>query len=209
MLSLSLSPFPVLHTNRLLLRQMNAADAEALFQLRSDEDLMKYIARPLATTLQDVHDLIALCNENAEHNEGITWAVTSKEQPDQLIGTCVLFKFQKENYRAEVGYMLAHAYHRKGIITEAVHEILKYGFDTLGLHSIEARVDPVNIASATLLEKLGFVREAFFRESTYFDGRFLDTAIYSLLSRNFNRSSLKDVKDEVNGSRSTSFTEHQ
>jgi ribosomal-protein-alanine N-acetyltransferase len=59
---------------------------------------------------------------------------------------------------------------------------LKYGFNTVGLHSIEANIAPENIASARLLEKAGFVREAYFRENLFFNGRFLDTVIYSILA---------------------------
>lgn len=88
-----------------------------------------------------------------------------------------------EHYRAEIGYMLLPEYHRKGIASEAVKEVVKYGFDVMKLHSIEAVLDPENHGSAKVLEKNGFVKEAHFKENGFFEGRFLDTVIYSILNK--------------------------
>ena len=65
---------------------------------------------------------------------------------------------------------------------EALICIINYAFAVMGLHSIEANVNPGNLASIRLLEKLGFVREAYFKENYYYQGQFLDSAIYTLLS---------------------------
>ena len=86
-----------------------------------------------------------------------------------------------EHYRAEIGYMLNPAYQGKGIMSEALSIIIQYGFNNIGLHSIEANANPANQASIKLLEKIGFVREGYFKENYYFNGNFLDSAIYSLI----------------------------
>ena len=87
----------------------------------------------------------------------------------------------KEHYRAEIGYVLDPAYWRKGIMKETILRTLDYGFSTLGLHSVEARINPHNIASASVLESTGFVREAYFKEDFFHRGKFEDTAVYSRL----------------------------
>ncbi|MBP6649301.1 MAG: GNAT family N-acetyltransferase, partial [Bacteroidia bacterium] len=73
-------------------------------------------------------------------------------------------------------------YQKQGIMAEALLKVLDYGFKTMKLHSVEANVNPENAGSINLLEKSGFVREAYFRENYYYDGKFLDSAIYSLLT---------------------------
>ena len=71
---------------------------------------------------------------------------------------------------------------------EALHKVLQYGFNELSLHSIEAIINPENNASAGILESAGFIREAYFRENFHFKGEFLDTAVYSLLKREYKQS---------------------
>jgi [ribosomal protein S5]-alanine N-acetyltransferase len=81
-----------------------------------------------------------------------------------------------------LGYVLHTAHQGKGIMAEALGAVLHYGFHTMKLHSAEANVNPENAASIRVLERQGFVREAYFRENYLFRGRFIDTAIYSLLA---------------------------
>ena len=88
----------------------------------------------------------------------------------------------KEHFRAEIGYMLDPQWQGKGLMQEVMDKLLDYGFSTLGLHSVEANVNPGNIASIRLLERNNFVREAYFRENYFYDGKFLDTLIYSKLA---------------------------
>ena len=77
--------------------------------------------------------------------------------------------------------MLAPQFKGKGIITEAVQLIVEYGFNEMNMHSLEAVIDPENIASARVLEKNNFIKEAHLKENGFFDGRFIDAVIYSLL----------------------------
>ncbi|HEU4902680.1 MAG TPA: GNAT family N-acetyltransferase, partial [Flavisolibacter sp.] len=73
MLSLQFSPFPALETERLLLQQITPGDAAALFEMRSDKEIMKYIDRPLAQTVDDALALIQVITDALQKNEGITW----------------------------------------------------------------------------------------------------------------------------------------
>jgi [ribosomal protein S5]-alanine N-acetyltransferase len=72
---------------------------------------------------------------------------------------------------------------------EALRAMLRYGFDRMALHRVEANVDPENLASRRVLEKLGFVQEALVRENWYHERRYIDTAFYGLLQRDFDRVS--------------------
>jgi len=181
MLQTNFLPFPVLSTERLSLRQITADDTDELFLLRSDAAVMAYIDRPLAQTPADVVKLIRVIDDFLNKGEGITWGIYLKEQP-QLIGTIGLWRIEKEHYRAEIGYLLHPGLQRRGIMQEALLKVLEYGFSVMGLHSVAANVNPDNQASIGLLEKIGFVREAYFKENYYYTGVFKDSVIYSLLT---------------------------
>ena len=182
MVTINFSPFPNLETERLILRRVNATDIKQIFALRSNPETMKYIPRPLLKTAEDAMEHIAMINTKIETNEGINWAITLKGNP-KLIGVIGHYRIKPEHYRAEIGYMLLPEYHGKGIVSEAVKEAVNYGFSVMKLHSIEAILDPENHGSAKVLEKNGFVKEAHLKENEFFEGRFLDTVIYSILNK--------------------------
>jgi ribosomal-protein-alanine N-acetyltransferase len=115
-----------------------------------------------------------------QSQEGIVWAITLSQQP-QMIGTIGYYRSQHQNHRSEIGYELHPNFWGQGIVTEAMRAALDYGFDQMKLHSVEADIDPANLRSARVLDRNHFVKEAHFRENCFFEGRFLDTAIYSLL----------------------------
>ena len=181
MLTLNFNPFPVLFTPRLVLRQILEDDVHEVFVLRSNKEVMQFIDRPLAASAEDALELIKKITGSINNNEGITWAI-SLQNDATLIGTIGFWKIDKENHRAEIGYLLHPGHQQKGIMQEAVAAVRSYGFSAIKLHSIEANINPANMASKKLLEKNGFVQEAYFKENYYYNGRFLDSAVYSLLA---------------------------
>lgn len=182
MLQLNFEPFPNLETERLFLRRVANTDVKEILELRSNAETMKHIPRPLLKTEEDALEHIAMIDAKIENQEGINWAITLKGSP-KLIGIIGHYRISPENYRAEVGYMLLPQFHGKGIIPEAIKEVVKYGFKEMKLHSIEAIIDPANLASEKVLQKNGFIKEAHLKENTFYEGRFLDTVIYSLLNK--------------------------
>jgi ribosomal-protein-alanine N-acetyltransferase len=182
MLTINFTPFPILETERLVLRRVNENDANEIFALRSNPETMKYIPRPLVKSIDDALEHIAMIDAKIESNEGINWAITYKDNP-KLIGIIGHYRIKPEHFRAEVGYMLLPEYHGKGIISEAIKEAVNYGFNEMKLHSIEAIIDPENFGSARVLEKNNFVKEAHLKENEFYEGRFLDTVIYSILNK--------------------------
>ena len=186
MLQPNFTPFPELRTERLLLRRMTQADMKEIFFLRSDPRVMQYIDKEPAKTLDDAKEYINMINKNIDENVSLLWCICLSDDPTKAIGYICLFKFQFENYRAELGYVLHPDHWRKGLIKEAIIKVMSHAFSSVKLHSIEANINPDNIASGAVLESAGFLREAYFKENYYYDGKFLDTAIYSLLEDNFN-----------------------
>lgn len=181
MLVCNFSPFPVLQNERLLLREVLDADVNAMFVLRSDTTAMQFIDRPIAKTITDAQEQIDKIRAGLVANDGIAWAICLK-RTDEMIGYIGFWNMDKANYRTEFGYMLQPTHHRKGIMNEAIGLVVDYGFRHMKLHSIGANVNTSNEASKKILEKNGFVQEAFFKENYFYEGRFLDSLIYSLLT---------------------------
>ncbi len=177
------SPFPQIETKRLLLRQIIKADAAELLSLRSSEKVMQYIDKEKTKTLQEAEELIQKFDNDINNNDGINWCISLKEKPEVMIGVIGLWRIIKQHYRGEIGYMIHPDYWGKGLMKEAVQTVIDFGFNNIKLHSIEAHINPGNTASAALLETMGFVREAYFKEDFFFRGKFLDSAIYSLLNK--------------------------
>ena len=182
MSAFSFLPFQNLESERLLLRQITPDDVNEIFALRSNPETMKYIPRPLATTKDDAMGHIKMIQDKIVSNEGINWAITEKGNP-KMIGIIGHYRIRWEHFRSEIGYMLLPEYQGKGIITEAIQLLVDYGFNEMKMHSLEAIIDPENTASARVLEKNNFVKEAHFKENEFYDGKFLDAVVYSILNK--------------------------
>lgn len=181
MLKINFNPFPNLSTDRLILKQITEQDFEDFFKLRSNAHVMKYIARPLAKNMDDVQVLVQKMDEGIQNNKLINWGIYLKTT-GKLIGTIGYVNIYPDNHRAEIGYLLDTAFHLKGIMHEAVQVVVDFGFKNLGLHSIEAVVHARNFASSKLLEKNKFVKEAYFKDYFFHEGKFIDVGVYSLIN---------------------------
>lgn len=185
MLDINIGQIPDIYTDRLILNAITDDDAEIMLKLRSDEKIMFYIDRPLIQSIDEALDLIHNINESVKKNEGFVWAMRLKDNPE-LIGTIGFWRLNKEHHRGEVGYLMDINHWGKGLMQEAIEKILDYGFNTINFHSIEGVVNPDNAASIKVLERNKFVREAYYKENYYYNGKFLDSGVYSLLKSTWN-----------------------
>lgn len=183
-MNINFNPFPYLESERLLYRPVNINDSAEIIALRGNETNMKFIPRPLVKTEKEALEHIQMIQEKIDSNEGINWAVTEKNN-DQLIGLIGHYRIKPEHYRSEIGYMFLPQHHGKGYATESIKRILKYAFEEMNVHSVEAVIDPKNNASEQVLKKIGFNKEAHFIENEFYNGKFIDSVVYSLLKRNF------------------------
>lgn len=163
------SPFPVLETPRLILRAPEMRDAADIFEFRSDPEVMKYIPKPLATSVADVEELLVMIQGFVDRNERINWVIELKET-GKVLGLIGYPNIFPDHDRAEVGYTLNGSWHRQGIMREALAVVLRYGFERMQLHSILAVTDEQNIASSSLLTAVGFRHEGCLREDFCFQG---------------------------------------
>lgn len=171
--------FPILKTERLLLRQFAESDLENVFNGLSHPDIIKYygVSYPTLEATKEQMDFFA----DLEKNEtGIWWAVCS---PDNKLfyGAGGLNSLSKEHKKAEIGFWLLSDYWGKGFMTEAMPLICNYGFDKLGIHRIEGIVETENLLCKKAMEKLRFQHEGTMRECEIKNGKFISLDIYAKL----------------------------
>ncbi|TMU85231.1 GNAT family N-acetyltransferase [Bacillus sp. BHET2] len=176
--------FPVLETERYCLRQMGEEDAPKVFDYFSKDEVTRYYDLESFQDETQAVEIIQSWNERFRMNEGIRWGISLKET-NEIIGSCGYHQWEKEHFKAEVGFEIHPAYWRQGIITEVLRPILKYGFEEMALNRIEAYYDPENLASLKSLEKAGFTFEGVLRKAAYEKGVFCDMAVCSLLKEEF------------------------
>jgi len=164
------TPFPVLETERLTLRELNLDDAKAIFGLRTNKEVVEFIDRKTLNNLSESRAFIDLISNLTSNNKGVFWVIESKNN-HQLIGTIGLRNFEDEENYAEIGYELDPNYHQKGFMSEAFEAILKFGFENLELKTIEAFTHQDNTASIALLEKQKFVLDPEKREEGFENNR--------------------------------------
>ena len=188
MRELNFHPFPEIETERILLRQLSEDDAGELYFLRSDPEVLKYIGREPAKSVKATAEFIGQINADIDENIVILWGMALKDNPYKIIGTVCIWHIMKEHSRGELGYVLHPGFWKKGLMKEALTAVVNYAFDKLEFHSLEADVHPGNVASVALLESMGFVKEAHFKENVCLLGKFEDTLIFSLLESNRTQS---------------------
>ncbi len=177
-----MTPFdpPVLHTQRLRMRMLDAQDAEALFAIFSDREVMRYWSTAPWSDAAEGEGMVAGDRDALARGTAIRYGLEERTSAT-LIGTVSLHAFDPANRRAEVGYALARSRWGQGLMHEALVVLIEHAFTALALHRLEADIDPRNAGSARSLERLGFVREGLLRERWHVGGEVSDTALYGLL----------------------------
>jgi len=171
-----------LQAARLTLRPLAPADAGAVFALRSDPAVQRYGSHPAWTDRRTAVDYIARDIDAMAAGTAAQFAIERRDDA-AVVGTCALFGIDAPCRRAEVGYALLASEWGHGYAGEAAAALLDWGFAHLRLHRVEADIDPRNVASARVLERLGFAREGHLRERWIVGGEICDSLIYGLLAR--------------------------
>ena len=162
--------------------RMDLRFLEEKFIQRTNKDVMKYIDRPMPVVMDEVREKIEEGIASMEACKALLWAIVRKEDK-RYLGDVGYWRIDEEHGFGEIGYSLHPEHWRKGYMSEALKVLLPYAFQKMGLHRIEANVNVDNVASSSLLVKVGFQKEAHFRENYYYNEQFLDSHIYGLLEK--------------------------
>lgn len=173
---------PTLETGRLRLRPFDAADADDLYALQSDAHVLRYWDSPPWTDRASVARFMGRCRTMADEGSGVRVAL-ERTSDGAFIGWCSVNSWNPDWRSASLGYCLTEAAWGRGHATEAARVLLRWAFGTFDLNRVQAETDTRNVASARVLEKLGFVREGTLREDCIVDGDVSDSWVYGLLRR--------------------------
>ena len=173
-----------LHTDCLQLRPITKQDAKAVFAYRSDAVTNQYQSF-IPKNIDEVYDFIENCEP--ELDEEGTWfqLVIIHTESDQVIGDLGIHTL--DDAQVELGVTIAKEYHGKGYAYEAMMNVMDFLFTQQKKHRIIASIDPRNKASKSLIERLGFRKEAHFVESFFQDGEWLDDVQYGILNNEWDQ----------------------
>lgn len=175
---------PDLETPRLRLRKLTMRDAQDIFAYSRDPQVAKYVLWDAQTSLADARAYLRYMLRKYRMGEPASWGIEWKASR-QIIGTIGFMWIQRENAAAEVGYSLHRAYWNQGIMTEALQELIQYGFGTMNLNRIEAQHETQNPASGAVMRKCGMIKEGTLRQRLMNKGRFVDVDLYAILRRDY------------------------
>lgn len=155
MIRTDFADFPVLETERILLRPLRMEDELPVFRLRSDEGVNKWLGRKKAESIAEARDFIEMIVRLTSAGESMYWALEMKENR-QFAGTVTIWNLDKSAAKAEIGYELLPEFQGRGIMHEVLKAVIDFGFVEMNLKRIEACLSPNNERSIHLLSKLGF-----------------------------------------------------
>ncbi len=178
--------FPILETNRLMLIEIEDKHLDEIFQIFSNEDVTKYYGMSPFTNESQAKVMIESFRTRFENKLGIRWGIVEKGS-NRMIGTIGLNNLLLSGKRTEIGYDLLPTYWGKGMMSEAINEVIPYCFQTLSLFRIGAVIFPENFASSKVIEKFGFQKEGLLRGYIYQNGESHNVFVYSLLKTDWEK----------------------
>ncbi|MEV0283383.1 GNAT family N-acetyltransferase [Kribbella sp. NPDC050820] len=172
-----------IETDRLTLRRYRETDYEALLKLQSNDDVTRFLLYDSKTPEQvreSLADRLADVPMD-EDGQALTLAVILRET-GQHVGEVSLFVQNAAHQGGEIGFVFHPEFHGHGYAAEASVELLRLGFEELGMHRIIGRLDASNTASANLLKRLGMRHEATFVKNEFLKGEWTDEAVFAMLA---------------------------
>ncbi len=179
--------FPVLSTERLLLRQPRLRDADDVFAYASSAEVSRWTTWPPHSSPAVSADVIQIFNATYQSLAGVVWLIELKAT-QRVVGSIGLTLKPRDRY-AELGYALGRAHWGYGYMPEAIKAVLELAFAQVGLVRVQARCLPANQASARVLEKTGFVYEGLLRQSMVIKGQPQDLRMYAILRQDWQQTS--------------------
>jgi len=172
---------PTLTTSRLRLEAPQAGDLADVFMIFSDPVVMRYWSHEPWQSPEQAEAWLARVDSGHAAGDALQWAIR-ETATGVVIGTATLFKISPPNRRAEIGYALAQRAWGAGYMAEAMQAVIGHAFGSMGLHRLEADIDPRNEGSARALRRQGFTCEGILRQRWCVGGEWSDTGLYGLLA---------------------------
>jgi RimJ/RimL family protein N-acetyltransferase len=177
-------------TDRLTLRRYVETDYDDLLKLQTNPDVTRYLLYDVRTPEQVRDGLAGRLADIPMDADGqaLTVAVIERET-GQHVGEVVLFMNSVERRTGELGYVFHPEFAGRGFATESAVELLRLGFEKLGMHRIIARLDVRNDGSVNLLKRLGLRQEAHFVKNEYLKNEWTDELVFAMLKDEWDKRS--------------------
>lgn len=186
---------PLLAGQTVTLRELRASDAPSLFALLTTEEVSRFISPP-PDSVQGFERFIAWTLRQRSVGTYACFAVTI-DATDTAIGIFQLRQLEPGFGTAEWGFALGSAYWGTGVFQEGAELLVKFAFDTVGVHRLEARAAVRNGRGNGALKKIGAVQEGLLRKSFLKDGEYLDQALWTLLHEDWKAKSVWGAKEGI------------
>ena len=177
---------PSLETNRTLLRKLSLDDADDIFEYASEPEIAQYVPWEYHRSIEDTLTFLNSVIEKYRQNQNAEWGIVLKDN-NKLIGSIGFHWWSIEHASAEIGYALSKQYWGHGIMSEVLHEVIRFGFSNMKLNRIEARTRVENTASQNVLKRAGMTYEGTIREQFFTKGEYRDFMMYSILRKEYNK----------------------
>lgn len=177
---------PTFQTERLELRTLRTADYKAMYEIFKEEAYLKYFGIKGVQCEKDARLLIKDWVRRLDPNVFLRWAIVHRES-GKVVGSIGLHTFIVAYKKAAVGYDLNPNYQHKGYMQEALQMIMRYFFEDLGYHRLEAIIVTENKASIHVAERAGFIREGLMRQWMYNSDyeTYYDAYLFALLDTDY------------------------
>ena len=174
------SHLPKLETERLILRPLKMSDARDMYAYAKDTEVSRHVLWDAHRNIWDSRQFLRAAIRQYRWGKPGSFAITLRES-GRMIGTIGFMWVNYEYKSAEVGYSLSREYWNRGIMTEALRQVVEFGFQELRLNRIEAQHDVDNPASGRVMAHVGMQYEGTLRQRIKNKGRFVDVALYAIL----------------------------
>ena len=172
-------PYPVIETERLLIRMVRKSDAEDLYELCRRPETSRFSLWSPHENLKETKEFIGYQISLYRRRKCMFFAVEEKESR-KVIGTCSYVSMDADYKMAEIGYSILSDLWNQGFATEVAEALTGYAFNRIGVQRVFARVLPQNTASARVLLNLGFEYEGTAKKGFYYDGRVDDVQVFGI-----------------------------
>ncbi|MEO4054679.1 GNAT family protein [Solibacillus sp. CAU 1738] len=181
--------FPLLETERLVLREITKDDVVDIFACFSNDEVTRYYGQESLLNIEQAEAFVDFFSKSFTQKRGVRWGIERKGTTG-IIGTIGFNNWTSKHKRAEIGYEIHPDHWKKGYASEAVKKVLSYGFNEMELSRIGAIVFTENDASNKLLSKIGFQKEGILQQYMYQNGKAHDTYMYAILNNSRDESNI-------------------
>ena len=185
-----LTYMPELGTPRLRLRKLTMRDAADIYKYSRDPEVARHVLWDAHRSIGESRAYLRYMLRKYRNREPASWGIEWKET-GRIIGTIGFMWIQQDNSAAEIGYSLARDFWNRGIMTEALEAVIRYGFRRLNLNRLEAQHETTNPASGAVMRKCRMQKEGTLRQRLYNKGRYVDVDLYAILRRDYNEARKK------------------